>query len=143
VLAFVNADLIAAGLSPFDPERAAVRAGRLMVRAIEEHVARGEDFAFETTLAGRRYARSIPRWRSLGYRVGMVFLALPSAEFAIARVANRVRQGGHAVADDVVRRRFSSGRDNFERIFKALVDDWRLYDNSGLRPVLVDQGGRA
>lgn len=143
VPAFVNADLIAAGLSPFDPARAAVRAGRLMIRAIDEHVARGEDFAFETTLAGRRYARAIPRWQAAGYRVGMVFLALPSADFAIARVAMRVRQGGHAVADDVVRRRFVSGRENFERIFKSLVDDWRLYDNAGPRPVLIDQGGRA
>jgi len=143
VLAFVNADLIAAGLSPFDPARAAVRAGRLMVRAIEEHVARDEDFAFETTLAGRRYARAIPRWQARGYRVGIVFLALPSAEFAIARVAMRVRQGGHAVPDDVVRRRFAAGRENFERVFKALVDDWRLYDNSGAGPVLIDQGGQA
>jgi predicted ABC-type ATPase len=142
VLAFVNADLIAAGLSPFDPPRAAVRAGRLMVRAIEEHVAHGGDFAFETTLAGRLYARAIPRWQAAGYRVGVVFLALPSAEFAIARVAMRVRQGGHAVADDVVRRRFAAGRENFEHVFKALVDDWRLYDNAGARPVLVEQGGR-
>jgi predicted ABC-type ATPase len=143
VFAFVNADLIAAGLSPFDPAQAAVRAGRLMVRAIEERVACGEDFAFETTLAGRRYARSIPRWRAAGYRIGIVFLGLPSPEFAIARVAMRVRQGGHAVPDDVIRRRFAAGRENFERVFKALADDWRLYDNSGARPLLIDQGGQA
>ena len=142
VLAFVNADLIAAGLSPFDPDRAAVRAGRLMVRAIQEHVSRREDFAFETTLAGRRYARSIPSWQAAGYRIGLVFLALPSAEFAIARVAMRVRQGGHGVPDEVVRRRFTSGWKNFERVFKALADEWRLYDNSGQRPVLVDRGGK-
>lgn len=142
LFAFVNADLIAAGLSPFDPEGAALRAGRLMVREIEQHVARGENFAFETTLAGRRYARAIPRWRTSGYRIGLVFLALPSAEFAIARVAMRVRQGGHAVADDVVRRRFLAGRENFQNVFKGLVDEWRLYDNSGERPVLLDQGGR-
>jgi predicted ABC-type ATPase len=142
VLAFVNADLIAAGLSPFDPERAALRAGRLMVRTIQEHADRGESFAFETTLAGRRYARAIPRWQAAGYRVGLTFLALPSAEFAIARVAMRVRQGGHSVSDDIVRRRFVAGRENFVRVFKTLVDDWRLYDNSGDRPVLVGQGGR-
>lgn len=138
----MNADLIAAGLSPFQPERAAVRAGRLMVRAIREHVARRENFAFETTLAGRRYARAIPEWQANGSRVGVAFIALPSAEFALARVAMRVRQGGHAVPDGVVRRRFEAGRENFERVFKPLVDDWRLYDNSGLRPVLMDQGGR-
>lgn len=137
---FVNADLIAAGLSPFDPDRAAVQAGRLMVRAIRGHVARGEDFAFETTLAGRRYARAIPSWQAVGYRVGLIFLALPSPEFAIARVAARVRQGGHSVPDDVVRRRFASGRESFERIYKAIVDEWRLYDNTGSRPVLIDQG---
>jgi len=140
LMAFVNADLIAAGLSPFNPERAAVRAGRLMVRTIDEHVARREDFAFETTLAGRRYARAIPNWRAAGYRVGMVFIALPSADVAIARVAERVRQGGHPVPQAVVRRRFIAGRENFERIYQGLVDEWRLYDNSGSRPILVDQG---
>jgi predicted ABC-type ATPase len=140
LMSFVNADLIAAGLSPFDPERAAVRAGRLMVREINDRVANGEDFAFETTLAGRRYARAIPRWQAAGYRVGMVFIALPSAEVALARVAGRVRQGGHSVPEAVVRRRFAAGRENFDRIYKGLVDEWRLYDNSGPRPVLVDQG---
>ena len=142
VFAFVNADLIAAGLSPFDPAQAAVRAGRLMVRAIQQHVTRGEDFAFETTLAGRRYARAIPSWQDVGYRVGMVFLGLQSAELAIARVAMRVRQGGHGVPDEVVRRRFESGRENFEQVFKALVDDWWLFDNSGPRRVLIDRGER-
>jgi len=140
LMSFVNADLIAAGLSPFDPERAAVRAGRLMVREINERVARGEDFAFETTLAGRRYARAIPRWQAGGYRVGIVFIALPSAEVAVARVAGRVRQGGHSVPEEVIRRRFASGRENFERIYKGLVDEWRLYDNSGRRPILIEQG---
>lgn len=140
---FVNADLIAAGLAPFDPTRAEVQAGRLMVQAIRAHVAHGEDFAFETTLAGRRYVRAIPRWQAAGYRVGLIFLALPSPEFAIARVAERIRQGGHAVPDDVVRRRFASGRANFERVYKALVDEWRLYDNTGPRAVLMDRGAKA
>jgi predicted ABC-type ATPase len=143
LMTFVNADLIAAGLSPFDPARAAVRAGRLMIRAIDEHVGRGEDFAFETTLAGRRYARAIPGWQATGYRVGMVFIALPSAEVAVARVAERVRQGGHSVPEEVIRRRFFAGRENFEQIYKSLVDEWRLYDNSGPRPILIDQGEKA
>jgi predicted ABC-type ATPase len=87
-----------------------------------------------------RYARAIPRWQAGGYRVGIIFIALSSAEVAIARVASRVSRGGHSVSEDVVRRRFESGRQNFERIYKRLVDYWRLYDNSERRPVLVDQG---
>jgi predicted ABC-type ATPase len=87
-------------------------------------------------------AREIPSWQAAGYRVGLAFLALPSAEFAIARVAMRVRQGGHGVPNAVVRRRFTAGWESFERVFKALVDEWRLYDNSGPRPVLVDRRGR-
>jgi predicted ABC-type ATPase len=139
-LTFANADLIAAGLSPFDPGRAAIQAGRLMLQAIADHVARGENFAFETTLAGRGYARTIPRWQAAGYRVVLMFLALPSPEVAISRVAIRVRQGGHSVADDIVRRRFIAGRSNFERIYKPLVDTWGLYDTTGDSLVLVDWG---
>ncbi len=140
LLSFVNADLIATGLS-LEPERAAVRAGRIMVQAIREHVAREEDFAFETTLSGRRYARSIPAWQAAGYRVGLIFISLPSPEVAIARVASRVSRGGHFVPDEVVRRRFLAGRVTFESIYKPLVNYWRILDNGGSRPVLVDEGG--
>ena len=140
--AFVNADLIAAGLSPFDPTRAALRAGRLMLELIAEHVARGESFAFETTLAGRNFARAIVEWRSAGYQVSLIFLSLPSSDLAIERVAERVRQGGHPVPDDVVRRRFSRGRDLFETLYKPLVDTWMLYDNAGDAPVLIASGGK-
>ncbi len=135
---FVNADLIAAGLSPFDPDRAALRAGRLMVQLIKDHVRRGESFAFETTLADRGFARSIPKWRAQGYRVSLWFLSLPNAETAIARVARRVQQGGHAISDEIVRRRFTAGRSNFEKVYQKLVDEWALYDNSGAAPVLLD-----
>jgi len=141
-LTFANADLIAAGLSPFDPARAAIQAGRLMLRQIEEHFERGEDFAFETTLAGRSYARAIPRWRARGYRVALLFLALPSPDFAVARVQMRVSQGGHAVPEDVVRRRFHSGRTNFEQIYKPLVDTWALYDSTTSPPTLIEWGER-
>ena len=89
-LTFINADLIAAGLSPFAPERAAVKAGRLMMQAMKEAVSRGESFALETTLSGITYARAIPKWQAQGYRVKLVFLELPNAEIAIARVAERV-----------------------------------------------------
>jgi predicted ABC-type ATPase len=137
---FVNADLIAEGLSPFKPDVAAVRAGRIMVQLIREHVAREENFAFETTLADRGYARSIPKWQASGYHIRLLFLSVPSVEMAIARVGQRVRQGGHSVPDEVVRRRFFAGRANFENVYKALVDAWALYDNSGDEPALLDWG---
>lgn len=140
--AFVNADLIAAGLSPFDPARAALRAGRLMLELIAEHVARGESFALETTLAGRNFARSIMEWRSLGYHVSLIFLSLPSADLAMQRVAERVRQGGHGVPEEDVRRRFDRGREHFETLYKPLVDAWMLYDNAREVPVLIASGGK-
>jgi predicted ABC-type ATPase len=92
--AFVNADLIAAGLSPFDPARVALRSGRLMLELIAEHVARGESFAFETTLAGRNFARAIEQWRSAAYHVSLIFLSLPSADLAVHRVAQRCGRAG-------------------------------------------------
>ena len=140
--AFVNADLIAAGLSPFDPARVALRSGRLMLELIAEHVARGESFAFETTLADRNFARAIEKWRSAGYHVSLIFLSLPSADLAVERVAERVRQGGHAVPDEDVRRRFDRGREHFETLYKPLVDAWMLYDSSGDVPVLIASGGK-
>ncbi len=142
-LTFINADLIAAGISPFQPEQAAIRAGRLMLELIDQHVARGESFAFETTLAGKSFARSIPRWRAQSYSVTIYFLALTSVEHAIERVAQRVRQGGHSVSDQVIRRRFISGRENFERIYKNLADEWVLLDNSGPEPIIIESGGHS
>ncbi len=136
---FVNADLIAAGLSPFAPELAAFKAGRLMLEEIAAHVKRGESFAFETTLSGLTYAQMIPAWRSSGYAVELAFLSLPDAEMAIERVAMRVRQGGHNVPEEVIRRRFAHGIANFGR-YKLLVDSWQLYDNSGIPAVLIEEG---
>jgi predicted ABC-type ATPase len=138
---FVNVDLIAAGLSPFDPDRAAIRAGRIMLSEIERRVRKGESFAFETTLSGHVYARMIPRWRADGYQVRLLFLSLPSAEFAVARVAMRVAQGGHNVAPSVIRRRFDGGLRNFHQIYLNLVNKWEWYDNSGSTPRLISEGG--
>ena len=137
---FVNADLIAAGLSPFEPESAAIRAGRLMLEEIDRYVASGTSFAFETTLSGRAYARRIAEWQQAGYRVEMVFLWLPSVDLAIARVAARVRQGGHDVAEAVIRRRYQAGWSNFEKRYKTLVNAWTLYDNSGEAPAIIGEG---
>ena len=111
---FINADLIAAGISPFAPESAAISAGRLMLELIAKHAAAGENFAFETTMSGRGYARMIPRWRYAGYRIELFFLSLPSVQFAIERVAQRVKQGGHNIEKCVIERRFASGMVNFE-----------------------------
>jgi predicted ABC-type ATPase len=134
---FVNADLIAAGLAPFSPETAAVQAGRLMLREIQRHFAARQNFAFETTLAGRGYLRLIEQWQVAGYRVDLIFLKLARVEQALARVALRVKQGGHDVPEAVIRRRFDAGLDQFERLYAPKVDGWALYDNSGEKPVLL------
>jgi predicted ABC-type ATPase len=138
--AFVNADLIAAGLSPFQPELAAIKAGKLMLKEMAEHVERGRSFAFETTLAGRGYVHMIRDWRQQGYEVKLFFLSLTSPAEAIARVAERVSQGGHNVLEDVVRRRFDVGLVNFKTIYRYEVNYWRWYDNSGDTPTVIDQG---
>ena len=137
---FINADLIAAGLSPFAPEAAAIKAGRLMLEELAACAARRESFAFETTLAGLGYLRHIRAWKASGYHVSLFFLGLPSVDLAIARVAERVRQGGHDIPEDVIRRRFEAGRRNFERHYRAAVDAWALYDNAGEEPVLIEWG---
>ena len=135
---FVNADLIAAGLSPFAPEVAALHAGRLMLQELERHFLARDNFAFETTLSGQRYLHHIARWQSAGYRVKLFFLKLNSPEEAIARVAQRVRQGGHNIPATTIRRRFVTGLKNFEQRYAPAVDAWALYDNSGLEPALLD-----
>jgi len=138
--AFVNADLIAAGLSPFAPEVAAVKAGRLMLEQIHEYVRKGESFAFETTLSGKTYARMIPTWQKAGYHVKLFFLCLPTPEMAIARVQLRVSESGHNVPEDVIRGRFKAGWRNFETIYRDIVDEWAMYDNAGDEPVLIAEG---
>ncbi len=137
---FINVDLIAEGLSPFDPQRAALRAGRVMLQEIHRRVRAGESFAFETTLSGRSYARLIPRWRSAGYHVKLIFLSLPSADLAVARISARVAQGGHDVPEQVIRRRFDAGLRNFEDAYCGLVNSWALYDDSEPTPRLIASG---
>ncbi len=95
---------------------------------------------FETTLSGRNYARLIPRWRAADYHVKLIFLTLPSVELAVSRVAARVAQGGHAVAEELVRRRFGAGLRNFEDVYRTLVNSWVVYDNSGPTPRLIASG---
>ena len=135
---FVNADLIAAGLAPFAPETAAVTAGRVMLQELARHCASRRSFAFETTLSGRAYLHHIRQWQAADYRVKLIFLQLDSTEEAIARVAQRVRQGGHNIPETVIRRRYLAGLENFRHHYTPRVDAWMLYDNSGLTPKLLD-----
>jgi predicted ABC-type ATPase len=137
---FINADLIAAGLAPFAPETAAIKAGKLMLEEIRQSALRGENFAFETTLSGLGYLRHIAQWQKSGYRVSLFFLTLPDAETAIARVADRVRQGGHNIPEPVIRRRFAAGWDNFQRHYQRAVDKWVVYDNATSKPVILEWG---
>jgi predicted ABC-type ATPase len=137
---FINADLIAAGLSPFRPETMALRAGRLMLLEIAERVRRCESFAFETTLSGLAYVRAIPRWRAAGYHVKLIFLSLPTADMAVMRVAARVAQGGHNIPEAIIRRRFAAGLRNFQEHYRQCADAWVLYDNSGTLPEVLGSG---
>lgn len=139
---FVNADLIAAGLAPFAPETVSVQAGRLMLGELERHFAANQSFAFETTLSGKTYLRHIQRWQAAGYRVELIFLRLRTVQEAWARVAERVRQGGHHIPAEVVQRRFDAGLENFTRHYAPNVDAWVLYDNSGDEPQLMDWSER-
>lgn len=138
---FINADLIAAGFSPFKPEEVAFRAGRLMLEEIHEKVRQSKSFAFETTLSGRTYVKLLRECRARGYHIVLVFLSLPTVDMAVARVAARVTQGGHNVPETDIRRRFDAGLKNFHTVYKQVVDGWTLYDNSGNVPRVIERGG--
>lgn len=140
---FVNADLIAAGLSPFKPESQSVAAGRLMLVRMEELAAAKRTFAFETTLAGRGHARRLHIMKADGYRIVMFFIWLPAVEQAIARVATRVREGGHNIPEQTIRRRYELGIKNFASLYVPLLDGWFVY-NGSCRPaeiIVGEQGG--
>lgn len=143
VAEFVNADVIARGLSGFSADAVAVEAGRIMLRRLDELARSGEDFAFETTLSGTTFLGAIDRWRSAGYVVHIVYLWLDSPELAVARVRRRVKRGGHAVPEQVIRRRYERGLSNFAHRFRDAADQWQLYDNTLLPDrVLVARGTR-
>ena len=142
ITTFINADLIAAGLSPFAPELAARRAGRLMLEEIDHSAAAGISFAFETTLSGKSYVHRIRSWQLSGYTVKLIFLQLPSVEQALARVQLRVSQGGHSIPPEVIARRFKAGQHNFETLYRPLVNEWQSIDNAGQMPRLLSEGGK-
>jgi len=134
---FVNADEIARGLSPFNPDGAALAAGRAMIDRIRLLMRAGESFAIETTCSGRGHVRLLQDCRALGYRTTLIFLWLPSPKAALARVARRVREGGHRIPDDVVVRRYWTGLRNMRHVYLPAVDDGLVYDSSDRGRVLI------
>ena len=139
---FVNADEIARGLSPFNPESVAIEAGRLMLSRIEELLERDESFSIETTLATKSYINLVRRAQTKGYNVRLVFFWLNSPEVAVQRVAERVAKGGHNIPTDVIRRRYVAGISNLFRLFMREVDYWEIYDNSEYPAVQIATGGK-
>lgn len=136
---FVNADLIAAGLSPFNPESQSAAAGRLMLDRINELTSAQATFGFETTLAGRAHAKRLRAMKSSGYRASMFFIWLPSVDQAIARVATRVREGGHNIPEPTIRRRYDLGIKNFASLYMPVLDEWFVYNGSN-RPAGIIVG---
>ena len=134
---FVNADEIARGLSPLDPESGAIAAGRTMLARLNELVRLGESFAFETTCAGRTHVQLLERCRTGRYRIHLVYLWLPSVDVAVGRVARRVAEGGHRIPDDVIARRYYSGIRNMRHLYLPLADTAYIYDNSDMAGVLI------
>ncbi len=139
---FVNADEIARGLSPFNPESVAIEAGRLMLSRIEELLERNESFSIETTLATKSYVNLVRRAQAKGYNVRLLFFWLRTPDLAFQRVSERVAKGGHNIPTDVIRRRYMAGISNLFRLFMREVDYWEIYDNSGYPAVQIATGGK-
>src|SRR5215472_6488596 len=134
---FVNADLIAQGMSPFSPESAAMRAGRLMLTEIDLFSQKQVSFGFETTLSGRMYLNLVQRLKKKGYTVHLFFLFVEAVDVTLSRIRERVLKGGHDVPENVVRRRFDRSVRNFFHEYQPLVDSWYLFDNTGTKPVAI------
>lgn len=137
---FVNADEIARGLSPFQPETVSFQAGRIMLARIKELLKGKSDFGFETTLSTRSYVSLIDDAKQLGYTIVLIYFWLDSMELAKARVKTRVEKGGHHIPPDVIERRYVRGRENFFTLYKDLCHSWVVYDNSNEIPVIVARG---
>lgn len=135
--AFINADTIARGLSGFSPDAVALKAGRILLEQIEAYAAKRIDFAFETTLSGTSYLLRLRDLKKEGYLIHLFFLWIPDVRLSLARIASRVKMGGHDIAEKVVRRRFHKGIENFFKRYRAVVDSWMLFDNSGSAPHLI------
>jgi predicted ABC-type ATPase len=136
---YVNADAIAAALSPFRPNEVTIDAGRLMLSRIRELAEKKQDFAFETTMASRSFVPFLNKCKNAGYRIHLVYIWLHSPDLSIARVAQRVESGGHFVPDDIVRMRYDRGLKNFFKLYMPIADTWAFYDNSYAEIQLVAQ----
>ena len=137
---FVNADLIAQGLSPFSPRSSAIKAGKLVLSQIYEYIEQGVDFAFESTLAGKLYVNMFKKLKEQGYKLHLLFLWIPDAKLAVARIKDRVAEGGHSVPAQDVRRRWTRSISNFFKLYRPLLDSWLLFNNAKSIPVLVAKG---
>jgi predicted ABC-type ATPase len=140
VVHFVNADLIATGLSPLRPDDAAIAAGRVFLAELDRLAQARESFAFESTLSGVGYAARLRTMKRAGYRIEIVYLKIASPRLALRRIAARVKQGGHNIPRADVLRRFDRSWQNFVDIYRPLADKWSVYDNSGSKPELLDRG---
>lgn len=136
---FVNADLIAKGISPFNPERAAIKAGKILLEEINDLAKKKADFAIESTLSGKTHVRMIKFLRKYSYQIHIFYLWVPSVELSIERISDRVKNGGHHVPTKDVRRRFKKSLDNFLHIYRNICDSWILFDNSTDKPRIVAQ----
>ena len=139
---FVNADEIARGLSPFNPNNMTIEAGKLMLKRIKELLGRDESFAIETTLATRSYVNLVHQAQAKGYKVTLVFFWLHTPELALQRIAERVKNGGHDIPNTTARRRYIAGINNLFNLYAPEVDCWMIYDNSDNPRIAVAQGGR-
>lgn len=137
---FVNADEIAKGLSPFQPEKVSIEAGKIMLRRIKELLFQKKDFAFETTLSTRSFVGLIKQAKELGYRINLIYLWLDSVQLAIERVKMRVSEGGHNIPTETIIRRYFAGLNNFINLYRDKVDYWMLINNSKTEPELIAEG---
>jgi len=139
---FVNADEIAKGISPFQPEKVSFEAGRIMLGRIKELIKQGVDFAFETTLSTKSHFGVIQKAKKSGYKIVLIFFWLDSVTLAKERVKNRVAKGGHSIPEDVIERRYERGIRNFREIFMAISDVWTFIDNSKGESTIIAEGNQ-
>jgi len=134
---FINADLIATGLSPFSPQQVAIKSGKLVLEQIKEYSTNGVDFGFETTMSGVTYLKYFQMLKERGYKIHIYFLWIPSSQLAIARVKDRVAQGGHNVPIVDIKRRFERSTEKFFKQYRLLTDQWMLFNNEQSKPKLI------
>ena len=137
---YVNADEIARGLSPFQPDKVAIEAGRIMLKRIDDLLKENVTFAIETTLSARSYAVLVSEAKSAGYSVILLFLWLNSYKLAVKRVQERIKKGGHGIPFDIIKRRYYAGIKNLKEIYIPLCDFWLIFDNSNIPGTLIAHG---